>query len=494
MVLLSEDLVVSKSERRVLDVLVELPLCSVSDIAGVLGCQASTLYRPLSELQSAGLADSVMLGCTMKRTSRWFLTDDALRGLGRLGSSWHEEVGRCRILERLPAAEWFYHVVGTLEGLGKLESFEWFEGRCFDAAARFEYGWVTLWWCGMLQTEGVVYERLESLSMDLMSLPAMGSSPWPSMLCFVTNDRWEREVVSRVARRQVFSDMVSVWCVSDGLRSGASDYQPHRGWVYQPVLERETGGWLWEPRVEDSLWSGMGGVAVYRMWDAVVQWPGITASMCKQLLGDGSSSRTTERSLKVLLDDEMIERVRSVDGYRYFVSSKGIDRLARRDRVAFKDYSGRAMAQSWLNMPDRRGHEEGNLDLVGRFLENRLSVAAGWRCSEHGVTGRGIDPDAAVCLLQGPFGAGWHYIEYERSARGRYKVSRKLVGYASKSRVDNWPVLFVCWDDEAEMVFQDVGEDLGIRLLTTTIDRLAECGPVDNSECWSLFGRKVLVG
>ena len=488
------ELDVSASEEKVIHTLLELPLASVQDLAAVMGSGTTALYRPLRRLREAGLVDSARLGCTLERSTRWFMTDDALRGLGLLGSSWHEGAARDRLLARLPSVEQFYRLVGSLRGLGKFISFQWCDQLGFDAAARFEQGWVTLWWCGMLQTEGVVAERLEVLSRDLMSLPALGDSPWPGMLCFVVNDRWERDLVSRVARRQVFSDMVSVWCVSDGLRSGATEFARSRGWVYQPVLDRETGGWTWEQRLRDSMWSGRRGVAVNRMWDAVLQWPGITARMCKQLLADGPETRTAEWSLKQLLDAEKIKRVKSADGYRYYVSSKGIDRLSRRDRVAFKRYAGKAMAHSWLNSPDRRRHEEGLMDLVGRFLEHKLSVASGWRCSEHGVRGRGIDPDAAVRLLQSPFGPGWHYIEYERSAQGKSQVSQKLGGYVSKSRVDNWPVLFVCWNAAAERNFWDAAADENVRLLTTTIARLGEFGPVGNLECWSRFGEMVMIG
>ena len=55
-------------------------------------------------------------------------------------------------------------------------------------------------------------------------------------------------------------------------------------------------------------------------------------------------------------------------------------------------------------------------------------------------------------------------------------------------------MLFVCWNDDAESVFQDLGRGMGIPLLTTTIQRLEEHGPLDNFGCWSMYGQPALIG
>ena len=99
----------------------------------------------------------------------------------------------------------------------------------------------------------------------------------------------------------------------------------------------------------------------------------------------------------------------------------------------------------------------------------------------------GISPDGMVFLERSPYGPTWAYFEYERTARGEARVGRKLNG-------DGCPVLIVCWNDEAESVFQDLGSGMGISLLTTTIKRLEEHGPLGNFGCWSVYGQPARIG
>ena len=103
-----------------------------------------------------------------------------------------------------------------------------------------------------------------------------------------------------------------------------------------------------------------------------------------------------------------------------------------------------------------------------------------------------------LLLNESPFGAGWNYVEYERTARRRARAERKLHGYLADNRQDDFPVLFVLWDDEAERIFQLLGyENAGrpypARMLTTTIERLARCGVLGEG-CWSWCGLPVRIG
>ena len=79
------------------------------------------------------------------------------------------------------------------------------------------------------------------------------------------------------------------------------------------------------------------------------------------------------------------------------------------------------------------------------------------------------------------------YFEYERTARGEARVGRKFNG-------DGGPVLIVCWNDDAESVFQRLGSGMGIPLLTTTIKRLEKHGPLGNFGCWSMYGQPARIG
>ena len=120
------------------------------------------------------------------------------------------------------------------------------------------------------------------------------------------------------------------------------------------------------------------------------------------------------------------------------------------------------------------------MSCISHFLARGLPVAAGWRSWEQ-LKASGISPDGMVFLERSPYGPTWAYFEYERTARGEARVGRKLNGDGLG--------LIVCWNDEAESVFQDLGSGMGIPLLTSTIKRLEEHGPLGNFGCWSVYGQ-----
>ena len=483
-----------KQYESLLEALAELPLASTRDVADVMRSDVHALYRYLWELQIKKYVGSARLGCTLKKSVRWYLTDKGLTEIGRLGVTWHEEAHRCWLLDKIPLVEWFYQVASDVKGLGKMQAFQWVDGLSFDAAARFEYGWVAIFWSGFLQSEYLIEDRILRFSKDVLTLNSLGESAWPGMFCFVVSDEWQRELVFRVARRHRLDDMVSVWCISDGMRSGVEDPLASRGWIYQPVYTRSIGSWPWDKRVDSSLWSNKGGIGLNRVFDVVVQFPGISSKVCAQMAGVGDVSRSVDPYLRILLAGGFIDRIWSKEGYRYHVMPRGLDRLIRRDRVKYSDYKSRAQASSWIKMPRLREHEDGVMSILSQFRVWDAPVASGWRSWEHLGGSGGIAPDGLVYLRESPYGPGWHYVEYERRARGEYKANRKLVGYSSNRRQNNWPVLVVCWDDSAERAFHEVGREMRVRMLTTTGDRLEEHGPMNNVHCWSNYGQRVIVG
>ena len=133
------------------------------------------------------------------------------------------------------------------------------------------------------------------------------------------------------------------------------------------------------------------------------------------------------------------------------------------------------------------------MDLMGEFAAAGVVGAAGWRCREH-MGGEAIAPDGLVYLEHSPYGPGWHYLEYERSVRGRSRLERKMRGYASPRRMNDWPVLLVVWDSEAEVAFQQVGEQAGVPMLTSTVERIKEHNVVEDPLCWSMYGEALGLG
>ena len=479
---------------RLEEALAELPLASASDLAAVMGCQPAVLYHPLRKLREAGLVDSVTLGCTRERTARWFFTDAGMAKMERDPISWHDEAHRCRLLELLPSVEWFYPVVGSVEGMGRLVAFQWVVDQGFDAAAKFENGWIALFWSGYLQTEETIEDRLTRLGQDIRELRTYGEeAPWPGMLCYVVSDRWQATLVNRVARNLRLDEMVSVWCVADGTRTGIRNPEPSRGWIYQTVYRQGLGGWPWLKRVEASPWSKKRGVAVSRVLDLVAQWPGITLSQCRQMLGEDRTGRGADAALKTLREHRFVDQVQNGRATHYGPTSRGINCLVRRDRTKTSSYQRRALANSWFQKPELRTHEEGVISLMTQFAAAGVPVAPGWRSWEH-LRHSAIAPDALVYLVDTPLDSGWHYVEYERSARSPSRVRKKLAGYRSSRRQNDWPVMVVCWNPEVESLFHDVASANDISMFTTHIKRLGAYGPMNNDHCWKLIDEPVVIG
>ena len=89
------------------------------------------------------------------------------------------------------------------------------------------------------------------------------------------------------------------------------------------------------------------------------------------------------------------------------LARRGVDCISRGDRVHYSQCADRIDSLSWVNKPSLRAHEDGVMSFMSHFL-----------------------------------------------ARGEARVRRKLRGYGSADWGDGCPVLIVCWNDDAEFVFQ----------------------------------------
>ena len=179
-----------------------------------------------------------------------------------------------------------------------------------------------------------------------------------------------------------------------------------------------------------------------------------------------------QRCLKRLVELGLVEGRGKKGGRRYHLTSKGDNLLRKRDRVGAK--RGKKASKVEKKSPEvkkknNNRHEDGLMSLVGSFMASGLPVASGRRSWEHMGRQGGLSPDAMVLLGQGPYGPGWHYVEYERTGESRGRVTDKLKGYAATARQDDWPVLVACKSDKAEAMFHQLGKEQGLSMLTTTL-------------------------
>ena len=246
----------SDSEHRMLGGMTSLPLASGPEISAFQCLTPSGVYARLRALRRHGLVESVTLGLLSPPVERFFLTETALRELGLVGATWHQPGGLIRLLERLSSVESLYRIAAAVQGLGELRDFQWVDAVAFDACARYQWGWVVLFWVGILRSEASFAERMEQVGNDLLAMATNDPCPRPSLICCAVWDLWQVELVLRVARRFRMTDWVRVWCVADGSWHGAGDVQNGRGWVHQPVVSLKTGRGAWDKRVRESPWAG----------------------------------------------------------------------------------------------------------------------------------------------------------------------------------------------------------------------------------------------
>ena len=239
-----------------------------------------------------------------------------------------------------------------------------------------------------------------------------------------------------------------------------------------------------------------------RLLLAVGQHPGLPTSMGRAVLGEGPRGRRAQNALHLLSDWSMLQRWDGGRDTRYRLARARAARLelSRLERTHIDSAWTPVQLDRWDEGGAFEIHEYGVMDLLSKFLAAGCPAANGWRDHEPMGSAGGIVPDGVVHLARSPFGPGWFYIEYERSARGLARIRSKLNGFGSPLRVTDWPVLVVCRDPvrrktpgktpekTPEDRFHQVGEEMGIRMLSTTFGRLAEHGPVGNRECWRIPG------
>ena len=487
-----ENLGLSEGAKALMPSLVELPLASASDVAGLLNGDVSGAYARLWELHGARLVECHPLGATKSKVNRWWVTEHGLDAVGFGGLAWQQPWTLSQVLDRLPAAEWFYHVAFNMKGLGELRNFQWFTGISWDAAARYDRGWVAFFWSGILQVEARLRAVLGQLAGDLRSHSVDGGAAWPALLVFVASDQWQQELVIQVTRLFGLEEMVQVWCVADGSVRGAQSGVGRGGWVFQEFEMRDMGGWSWPDRLADCLWSQGYGGGSNRLLSLVGEWPEMRSVFAGRALGGDGNSKHFLKVLRQLVDLRLVSRTGGRKA-RYRLTSRGYWVMASRDRVPNNVMLAGVKGPVGASARRLALHEDGVMQMVGSFSQGGLATGAGWRWWE-GLEGGAIVPDAMVYVGDGPFGPGWHFVEYERYVRGTFRAERKLRGYLAGDRRERWPLLIVVWNEEVEAVFHELGRAAGLLMLTATMDRLRRFGPAGNSECWSMYGQRVYVG
>ena len=81
---------------------------------------------------------------------------------------WHADWTLAHLADALPFVEQFYPIAIEHQKLmGPLVRFRWFRGISWDAAARYENGWVAFFWSGIMQGEAKLHDTFNRFPTDL---------------------------------------------------------------------------------------------------------------------------------------------------------------------------------------------------------------------------------------------------------------------------------------------------------------------------------------
>ena len=135
-------------------------------------------------------------------------------------------------------------------------------------------------------------------------------------------------------------------------------------------------------------------------------------------------------------------------------------------------------------------HEDCAYDVLAQCAEMGCPIAPRWKVPITLADGSRIEPDGAVLVETPLWGKVWCYLETELSDRTPRAIGPRCKRYGSPDRLEDGPLLVVAYNELAEQHFQEAGRLYGLRMLTTTLGRLAESG-VAGPGVWSHYGTPV---
>ena len=220
--------------------------------------------------------------------------------------------------------------------------------------------------------------------------------------------------------------------------------------------------------------AALDGPHAYRVFMTIAEFPAVRASHLRRIVGGASAE------VRRILDD-FVETglVAEFDG-RYYLAGLGMRRAATLSRVssaAIRRRHGAYLERGYRE--HELGHNDGLNRLVARFAQEGVAVAGGWRGDVNVPDVTQVRPDLLVPVVAGPYGGGYHFLEYERAAQiGRSDA--KLGPYRRMAHIGRaLPMMVVCDAQATEENFLALAGELP--LLTTTLEQ-ALAGPLTGAD------------
>ena len=469
----------SATQPAIIARVASMPLASTQEIAHATGRSLTTTTQNLRLLAHDGHVLQCTIGATLRATPRWFLQPMAFQRFD-IDTHFHNtRRGMGLLATRIYATERIYQLAHALDLLRPEHVFQWHSQRPYDAVAGSPDEWTALFWSGIWEDSTAIRRKIVRLGNEVGPV-------WPRLLAFAVPDHWQAQIVRDVLDDLHLTEHAVILVAADD----TWDIPP------PPATPRESAGWPDPPTVHaparptagDELlaflveqhYTGQPGTVIQKILHILEQWPGAIQAHIHALFNHQFASSAFAQALSHMQQLQLATRAHGA----YYPGPTAWTRAAHRDRVHHRRTSGR-MGRTDPNAGRSRlrRHDWAAIRIAAHFQQNGADIAPGWRAVDDAGPAGKLDPDAMIHLTHSPYGSGWHYLEYERRAKTSAAIAHKLRSYFMPQRSNDWPVIFVVANADAERLYWEHGR--GINLITA----------VDNGNHppteWRCFGTPV---
>ncbi len=224
----------------------------------------------------------------------------------------------------------------------------------------------------------------------------------------------------------------------------------------------------WLARNHDLI--ALDGPRAYRVFMTIAQFPAMRPSCLRSIVGGSSAQVAT------ILDDFVSAGLAAEFDGRYYLAELGMRRAATLSRVSPAAVRRRHGAYLESRHRQREAiHDDGLNRLVARFAQEAVAVVAGWRGEVNVPDVTQVRPDLLAPVVAGPYGGGYHSLEYERYTGSRRREN-KLRPYRRMMALGRpLPMLMVCDSQQAVEDFLSRAGDLP--MLAASMERALQ-GPL----------------
>ena len=408
-------------------------------------------------------------------------------------------------------------------------------------------------WASLMDRQRDLYHRFESLLEALQAQSTDAKTIFlPSRVFIIAADEWIATRALRLLPAfptgWFLPDITTAWYY----RRGAWEFSDLSSLLYGTIPRRIVPPRLGTGRLRPSvsvrglrpeqpdritvppLFRGRGAPGLFQLLTEVMKFPVGAVDHYRAFVGDADASTRTQDRLDTLVELKMIQVV-SEAGYasdgnllkkgvhrwseevpmvisprgqgqkRYATTSKGRENIRLAHGGTTLQQINRTKLRKAISIPAKRNskrkrnevkpgtwniqHEDTVYDVLAQAAEMRCSIGPTWTAVITMADGRRIEPDGVMRVWTPQFGRRWCSLEAELSVRDLRSIERRFRKYGSPYRIDDSPLLVVAYNDSAEDNFHLFGSEYLLRMLTTTMQRLAEFG-VFGRGVWSHYGAR----